>query len=214
MSAPATTSARSPYDSCAACSPSSGLPPVPASCINKTYQHACCYAELASGSGAQFEAAHCALLFYVPATPDGCTCLQVACAASAPRPRVISPPSCSLFVDSEFSSACASVLTAQNSTPWRQNRDPQSRLPAITSCSIRPACMAPCMPWMARDLPVDIEEALASAYIPSLGMRSCSAAGSRAALLNAHLQAAADHAVDSIASTTAHAHNLDACIAS
>ncbi len=31
------------------------------------------------------------------------------------------PPSCTLFIASEFSRACASVLTAQNSTPCDQH---------------------------------------------------------------------------------------------
>ena len=38
---------------------------------------------------------------------------------SAPRPRVSCAPICSLFRAWWFSSACASVLTAQNSTPCR-----------------------------------------------------------------------------------------------
>jgi hypothetical protein len=40
-------------------------------------------------------------------------------AGRAPRPRVSSEPICTLFIACEFSSACASVLAAQNSTPWQ-----------------------------------------------------------------------------------------------
>lgn len=51
---------------------------------------------------------------------------------NSPRPRVRSAPIWTLFIASEFSSACASVLRHQNSTPWcdeeeKRRRDPKQQ---------------------------------------------------------------------------------------
>ena len=119
--------------------------------------------------------------------------------ARSPRPRVRVVPICSLFMAWWLSSACASVLTAQNSTPCAAGGGGlHVRRAAAGRLAFPPgATPAPAGPWAGL---------LAPAPVPAAAPR-------RAAAAPAHREAAGDHAVDGIAAAAAHADDLDARVA-
>lgn len=124
MSPPVTHDASWSEDSCAACPPSSGLPPVP---VHHSHNSGvvCMWCLLKGASRHMSVGLKISCIPTCPflsAVPSLSLASHLSVAANlqgpfAPSPRVSSEPICTLLAACDCSKACASVFTAQNSTP-------------------------------------------------------------------------------------------------